>query len=165
MFELICWDTCVFLAKFKRESDKPLDVIDAYLERVRDAETNMIVSVICAAEILDYSGSKSRHSSKFQSFVKDENVILVNVDMRVARLAAEFREKGAAAREQGVIKKGFKAADAIIAATASLYKAEVLHTFDPVLCGLSETEFVNGLRIEPPSFDDEDFPLFVNNEN
>ena len=47
-------------------------------------------------------------------------------------------------------KTGIKAPDAMIVATALIYRAAVLHTFDPDLIALSELELVDGLKICHP---------------
>ena len=155
---MFSWDTCVFLAWFNEEDDKPLGNIEAILERISRNTATLLVSAVCVAEILTEAG-RSSAGTKFRSFVKRDNVIVANVDFRIAEVAATFRERAIDAIRNGTREKGIKAPDALIAATASVYKADALHTFDPVLLGLSEDPIVSGLRIETPPAD-EDHPLF-----
>ena len=148
MAKVISWDSCVFLSWFKQELDKPLADIEEYLKMISNEDIRLLVSVVCAVEVLDQDTGS--YGTQFQEFMKRNNVTALNVDMRVAKQAAIFRQNGAEALENGVIKKGFKAPDAMIVASAYVYQAEVLHTFDPVLLGLSGTPYVNGLRIAKP---------------
>ena len=162
MANLVSWDSCVFLGWFKQEPDKPLADIEAYLKAIAAGKVNLLVSVVCAVEVLDQDTGD--YGNQFQEFMKRTSVTALNTDMRVAKQAAIFRQNGARARKLGIINDGFKAPDAMIVASAYVYQAEVLHTFDPVLLALSETEYVNGLRIEHPLFYEEQ-PLFENLAN
>jgi len=145
----LAWDSCIFLAWFKGEEDKPLAEIEELLADIAKGRITLIVSAIVAAEILDESaGSPVRN--KFREFMKRSNVVAANADFRVADLAADIRERTRELESQGKMKKSVKAPDAMILASAIIYRAEVLHTFDPILLSLDQSEVVHRLRITVP---------------
>ena len=147
---LVAWDSCVFLAWFKREADKPLDEIENLLRAIQSDLARLLVSVICCAEVLDEAG-RSDAGTQFRGFCRRRSVILANVDMRVAEKAAEYRQRVTEAVKAGKLTRGLKAPDALITATAKIYRADVLHTFDADLLALSESQLIDGVRIERPS--------------
>lgn len=147
---VIAWDSCVFLGWFNAEEDKPLLAMEAILKAVADGDVTLLVSAICGAEVLNEAG-KSDARSEFLGFLKRDNVVPANVDMRIADKAAQFRERTREALAQGHLSKGIRAPDALIAATAVIYRASALHTFDPQLLALSGTEYVDRLVICSPS--------------
>jgi predicted nucleic acid-binding protein len=144
------WDSCVFLAWFKAERDKPLAEIEELLNDIAKARLTLIVSAIVGAEILDCT-AHSPVRNQFREFMKRQNVVAANVDFRIAELAASIRERANDAIARKVITKGLKAPDALIAATAITYRVDVLHTFDPDLLNLDQTSIVDGLRITEPT--------------
>ncbi len=143
------WDACVFLAWFKAEQDKPLAEIEELLRDVKAEKLTLVVSAIVAAEILDCTGH-SPVRNQFREFIKRPNIVRADADFRVAELAATIRERAVAAIARGTIQTGVKAPDALIAATAVIYRVDVLHTFDPVLLSLDRSPIVEGLRITEP---------------
>ena len=147
---LICWDSCIFLAWFKKETDKDLDAIEHYLRQVSDGKLNLLVSAISYAEVLDNTSTKSTVGSQFRLFVKRPNVVMANVDERVGLLAAEIREATLLALAAGKISQGIKIPDALVAATAVRYKALEIHTYDPVLREISGWEVIEGRRVCTP---------------
>jgi hypothetical protein len=60
-------------------------------------------------------------------------VIVANVDMRVGLLAREIRENSHRALDRKEIDQGVKIPEALIVATAVIYRAEEFQTFDPIL--------------------------------
>jgi predicted nucleic acid-binding protein len=128
----IAWDSCIFLAWFNQEDDKPLDEIAALLRMVESGKLVLYVSAICAAEVLDLAG-ESDAGTKFSAFLKRDYVVPVNVDFRIAQRAAQFRQRIKSALDRGEVSRGLRAPDAIIAASAVIYRVPVLHTFDPDL--------------------------------
>lgn len=150
--EMIAWDSCVFLAWFKQEKDKPLGEIERILNDIANGKQKLIVSVICCTEVLDEAGATDA-GSQFKGFIKRKNVIPANVDFRVAELAATFRERVTAEVKAGRMTHGLKAPDALIAASAVIYRASILHSFDPVLRRLSGTSFINELVVDIPGSD------------
>src|SRR5436309_1117421 len=87
----IAWDSCVFLAWFKQEADKPLDQIEMVLKLIEKGRITLVVSAICAAEVLNESGG-SDAGKQLLGFIKRDNVIPADADMRIAELAARMRE-------------------------------------------------------------------------
>lgn len=144
--EVICWDSCVFLAWFKRETDKPLGMIQVILDQIAHDRITLIAPVLCCAEVLNETG-RSDARTQFTGFIERPNIVPANVDMRVAELAAVFRERAIEALNAGSIEKSIRAPDAIIAATAVIYRASVLHSFDPVLNSLSRSAIIDGLKV------------------
>jgi predicted nucleic acid-binding protein len=147
---LFAWDSCVFLAWLNEERDKSLEVIAHLLGEVERSRVTILVSAISGAEILDRAG-QSQAGTIFRGFVHRRNVILANVDMRVAEIAARFRQNTIRAHQDGELARSIRAPDALIAATASLYRADALHTFDPDLLALDGSPLVDGLRIVIPN--------------
>jgi len=145
----LAWDSCIFLAWFKGEEDKPLAEIEELLNDIAQARITLIVSPIVGAEILDSAGH-SPVRNQFREFMKRTNVIAANVDFRVAELAADIREKTREAEAKKQIKQSVRAADALIVATAIIYRVDVLHTFDQILLSLDQSPIVSALRITTP---------------
>ena len=146
---LIAWDSCIFLAHFNEEQDKPLAEIDGILRQVARGHRTMLISAIVRAEVLNETGT-SDAGTQFCDYCKRSNVITASADFRIADAAAVIREKVRDARTRGDVSNGIKAPDALIAATAILYRATALHTFDPVLLELSGSPILRGLKIMRP---------------
>jgi predicted nucleic acid-binding protein len=146
---LLAWDSCIFLAWFNEEDDKPLEVIDHLLRQVAEQKASLLVSAVCCVEVLDQAGT-SDAGTEFKKYVLRPNIVRASVDWRVAEKAAEIRERVTAELVAGRMKNGIKAPDALIVATAIIYHATELHTFDPVLLGLDGSPLVDLLRITRP---------------
>lgn len=149
---LECWDSCVFLAWFKKETDKPLAAIEEMIRRVVRNKSTLLVSAISFAEVLDQAG-KSDAGTQFRGFVKRTNVIVADADTRIGSMAADIRIAGLEALAEKRISQGVKIPDALIAATAVIYKAQILYTFDPVLKEISEWPCVRNMPIVAPSIE------------
>jgi predicted nucleic acid-binding protein len=147
--QLICWDSCIFIAWLKGEQDKPLDLLANLLQSVKQEKTNLLVSAVSFAEVLDKAG-ESNAGTQFQGFVKQPSVIVANVDIRVGLLAKTIRETAISAVARQEIPKSVSIPDALIAATAVIYRAEELHTFDPVLISIDGWPVLRGLKIGRP---------------
>jgi len=143
---LVSWDSCLFLAWFKGEKDKPLGLIEDMILDIKNEKTNLLVSAIVGCEVLDKAGECDA-GTQFRDYVKRSNVIVANVDMRVAEKAASMRERAVQAIHRQEITKGIKAPDAVVAATASLFKASVLYSFDSDLVSLSGSEVIDKLKV------------------
>lgn len=143
------WDSCVFLAWLKAEQDKPLAEIEELMHDIEQQRLTLIVSAVVCAEILDCTGHTPVRNS-FREFMKGENVVAANIDFRMAELAATMRERARDAYARKVITAGIKAPDALIVATALIYRVDVLHTFDPVLLSLDRSPIVDSLHITQP---------------
>jgi predicted nucleic acid-binding protein len=154
--QLVCWDSCIFLAWFNKELDKPLPEIERSLRSVVDNKLDLLVSVISIVEVLDKAGV-SDAGTQFRGFIRRPNVVLADVDPRVAMTASDIRTAGLAAHAEGRLPQAIKIPDAMIAATGVIYRASILYTFDPILTAISEWDVVNKLKIAPPG--DELTPL------
>lgn len=146
---LLAWDSVIFLAWFNEEDDKPLAVIDFLLREIASSRVNLLISSICCVEVLDRTGT-SDAGTQFKAFSKRPNIVRANCDWRVAEKAAEIRQKVTAEVNAGRMAKGIEAPDAIIAATAIVYRATELHTFDPILLELDNSPLVDFLPIARP---------------
>lgn len=138
------WDTCVFVAHFNGELDKPLDDIRAVLSEVESDKADMVISITTRIELLDIVRNK-KIAKEFDGFVKRPNVLMVNVDPRVADEALLIRVR---ANDAG---RNIKVPDAQIVGTALLHRVDVLHTFDPQLLKLSQHEIVGMVAIRVPA--------------
>ncbi|MCC6124140.1 MAG: PIN domain-containing protein [Pirellulales bacterium] len=152
---LICWDSCICLAWFQNETDKALDMIQTMLDKISKGELNLLLSAVSFAEVIDRA-KDSKPGTEFEGFVKRPNVTVANVDERVGRIARIIREDALQAHDAGKLKQGVKIPDALITATAVLYKATELHTYDSVLREYGELNppILRGLLIGRP----EDIP-------
>ena len=146
---LICWDSCVFLAWFKKEGDKPLDAIQEILTAISNDKLILLVSAVCCTEVLNESG-KTDARTQFNGFVKRRSVQMVDVDWRIANLAADIREWTKAECDAKRLAKSVRAPDALIIATAVTYHADQLHTFDPDMLAISAQPIIKGLPILRP---------------
>ena len=61
---------------------------------------------------------------------------------------------------EGRLSKSIKAPDAIIVATAVIYRASELHSFDPLLIEASESDIVGGLLVTDDLSEDRQQRLF-----
>ena len=141
---LYCWDSCVFLAHFKSEADKPLADIRAVASEIDLDRADLLVSITTVMELLDVVSDKSI-AAKFEKYLKRPNVALIDVNWVVAQSALNVRVIGKRHENRNI-----KVADAQIIATAIIHKADVLHTFDPKLLIISGHEIVSGLSIKTP---------------
>lgn len=146
---LVAWDSCVFLAWYNNEEEKNLGDIEHLLREVRNDKFVMLVSAVVCAEVMDQAG-RSDAGTLFRKFVKRTSILQANVDWRVAEKAVVFREKVCDLLKSRTLDKGLKAPDALIAATAAVYRADVLHSYDPTLLALSECDELDGLVVTKP---------------
>ena len=126
---LFYWDTCVFLAWIKDEKRPPgeMDNLRGCVELVEANQAHVITSALTFAEI-----TRSRCSDKaiemFEGILRRQNATVVNVDVKVARLASDIRGYYLDRKDEHGL--GLCTPDAIHLATALLYKADEFHTFD-----------------------------------
>jgi len=137
------WDTSVFIAWIAEEQDKPLADIQVVVEEINFGKAVLIVPVTVYTEILRTKYTQEQ-LDKFDGFLKRSNVIRVDTTFPIAQKASRIRGMGEAENRK------IKTPDAIIMATAILYKADVLHSFDPDQLNLHESIIVDGLRITRP---------------
>ena len=144
MTDTYSWDTSVVLAWFKGEEDKPLDDVELVVREIEAKRANLVVSVMTYSEVLAVGDSEDA-ADQYRRFLQRSNVMQVNVDPPVSQMAVQIRED---AKRAGV--KCPKAADANIIATAILYEADALHTFDHGMLSLNCSQVVSGLKITQP---------------
>jgi predicted nucleic acid-binding protein len=140
-----CWDTTVFLAWISEEEGQPLDDIGLVADEIDADRADLVVSAIVYSEVLEAKHNK-REIKQFQRFLKRSNVIAVDMTVGIAQKASDIRSKAFKAKQ----RRNLKSPDAIIAATAIIYGADVLHSFDPHLLTLHGSAIVDSLKITPP---------------
>lgn len=148
---IISWDSCVFLAWFLQEPKKPLEDISSWLSDISKNKVGLIISAVVCAEVLDKAGENTA-GQDFRKYAKRYGIVRANVDWKIAEMAVQYRQRACIALSKHEVSKGIKAPDALIAATAVHFKAEVLHSFDPVLLEMSGTEIIDGLIVEEPMY-------------
>jgi predicted nucleic acid-binding protein len=140
-----CWDTCVLIAHLKGEVDKPLDDMLVIAKDVDTDNADMLLSITTSAEFDDIVDDPVL-SDEYDRFLGRPNVQLIDVNPPVAKKVRVVRNRGINATPKRSIKIG----DAQVIATALLYGADVLHTFDEPLLRLSRSSIVDGLLITKP---------------
>lgn len=146
---LVAWDSCVWLAWFNAESDKPLESIRATLAESEAGKLTLLMSAVCFAEVLDIADSPDA-GTKIRAYAKRKNVFRADLDFRIAEKAAEIRKRSIDANARGERIRKIRTPDALIAAIALIYRATVLHSFDDALLKASKTPIVDGLEIRHP---------------
>lgn len=145
--DVYSWDTCIFLALFKKEADKPLADIIAVANEIEVGRADMVVSTIVMTEMLDIITDPSLESD-FKAFLRRPNVFVANLDPRVARKVAEIRSAWRCATPEA--NGNVSVPDAAIITTAILGKATVLHSFDDKVLRFNKHSIVDGLEIIKP---------------
>lgn len=125
--KIICWDSCVFLSILNGESHPPevLDGLDEMIREIDEGKCLLITSVITFSEVLEVNMTQAQ-KDQFQKLFDRRNVRAIDVDMRIARLAGEIRSYYKNLREPVKLL----VPDTLHVATAIIYKADVLYTFD-----------------------------------
>ena len=143
------WDTNVFLALMKKETDKSLPDIEAVADEIEQGKADLVVSTVVVVEMLTVFDDPALAVS-FIAFLRRPNVLLVSVDFRVARKTAELRFQWRADQTHGSDNRNIKMPDAMILATAILYQVTVLHTFDTPMQRHNKSALVSGMAITEP---------------
>ncbi len=143
------WDTCVFVALLKKEADKPLANIMAVANDIQLGKADFVISTIVITELLDLITDHVL-ADEFQAFIRRPNVLVVNVDPRVARRAARLRAEWRTTAKSEKEDRNIKTPDAIIIATAILAGATVLHSLEPRFIRHHKSLLVNLLEITTP---------------
>ncbi len=121
------WDACVFIAWLKAEPGR-VTLCDGIVSEVEKGDAVIITSSIVETEVL-MGDLSAEVQEKFRALLKRKDVVAVNVDRTVSRLAGELRDYY---RGQ-TPKQSIQGMDAIHLATAILYKVDEFHTFEPRL--------------------------------
>ncbi len=120
----LCWDSCIFYAALKGEEHRAGE-LEALKERTRqfnDGQLEILASTLVLAEVRS-SKLTAEESKNFESMIRRSNALLVDVNPRIASLAAELRDKYHT--EQG---KHLSVPDAIHVATAIVFDCEMWTT-------------------------------------
>ncbi len=163
------WDSCIYLARILNEQSHGQPHIGAMEQIANDnfQLKNMIfTSVITLIEVLESKMSPDQRELFRKTFLSS-NHVLYDVDPPIAHKAREFRE-----RVKVETQKILTTPDAIHLATASIYGAHEVHTFDDGqkeqkskyigMLELSGRTCVGGLMICKPTVPQSMLPLFPN---
>ena len=127
---IIYWDTCVFLALIKDEKrpNNEMDGVNDVANKLYKDHITLLTSDITEGEILA-SMLSDEAKQKLKDMFKRRNCRSVSADKKVNRLASEIRDYY---QQQKAIDglPTLLLPDAIHLATAILYSADELHTFD-----------------------------------
>lgn len=137
------WDSCVIIAHFHQESNKPLGDIRAVWRDIENDKADLVLTELIWTEIPSIMAD-ARWSAEFELFTKRPNVVMVNVHKRIIDKALAIRLEARAS------KPNIKTPDAIILATAIHHGVDVLHSFDPHVLSGGRLNSVYGLQISPP---------------
>ena len=120
MTKIYCWDTTLFIALMNEEPGTPFDVIDVISDELDKGLAVLLVPTVVFAEIWE-----AKHSSEalkiIDAYLKNDNVIVEELSVDIARKAADIRQ-----RIKASTGKKYKLADAIVIATALCMKADVV---------------------------------------
>jgi predicted nucleic acid-binding protein len=122
------WDTCLFLAWLKDEQRKAgeMDAVKDVLERFKRRELTLMTSAITIAEI-----SVAKVSSGTYTLLDDvmqrSNFSRIAVDSKIAKLARDLRDHYLSKDPTAMT---LSVPDAIHVASAIMYRANEMHTFD-----------------------------------
>lgn len=124
---LIFWDTSVLLAWLKKENDKPLNILAGTIQDCEQGEKYLACSVLLFTEVL-YIVDSDHHSDvseKLENLRSQNYFFVAEINDKIAIEAGRIRWEG---RQRGM--KPLKPADSLIVASANIWKAEELQTFD-----------------------------------
>ena len=137
-----CWDSCVFISLLTGQGRTPEDLANLRrLETLVDiGAVTIFTASITVIEVLACYLTEEQEAA-FKSLLQRTNVMPVSVTMRISERARDIRNY--------YRKKGMEIAvpDSIHLATASIYKAAALHTFDG--CGKRQRK-TDLLKLELP---------------
>lgn len=118
---LVYLDSCVIIAFLKREDRSP-EEMNGYrycFEQLERKETKAITSSMTRTEILDSHFPSGTYDRFKESFSKRRSLQFIDADIRVSSKAQVLRTQ-----------YGLESMDATHLATAILYTANVLYTYD-----------------------------------
>lgn len=125
------WDTCIFLAWLKDETTrKPgeMEGVEDVLARFKRRDVGLMTS---AVTLIEASAAKIPASLfvQLEDVMQRPNFSRISVDIRVAKLARDLRDYYTL-RPETYGKLTLSVPDAIHVASAILYRATEMHTFD-----------------------------------
>ncbi|MBN1461308.1 MAG: type II toxin-antitoxin system VapC family toxin [Armatimonadetes bacterium] len=124
------WDTTVFLALVQNEErpEGEMQGVRAVAKLVDDGKATLITSALTFAEILRAKCGDEAFQT-FRRLFDRSNVKAISADHRIAVLAGQLRDHYIRLPQNDGYRK-LRTPDAIHVATAVIYKARQLHTFD-----------------------------------
>lgn len=149
---LICWDTNVWSAFLKNEEDKDLASIEAFLKDVRGGRLRILVPTVVTAELYAMA---DENLPQVEAAFLGSYFEHADLTPTVARDAGRLRRRIIEARsaKKLSLKRPPRIADCLVLATAELYRASALHSYDPDLLGLNG-ELGIQTPISQPSYDE-----------
>ena len=129
--EIYYWDSCIFLAWLRDETQRPeaeIAAIKAYVRKIQRRETRILTSAIMYAEVTGHKLPVGIDEQFFE-LMRRSNVQVVSADIRVAKMARDLRDYYSR-KPKEFNNKTLCTPDAIHLATAILYKATEFHTLD-----------------------------------
>ena len=143
------WDSSVLLKWINGEVE-PADTVAGIADvvsKVDQGKCYLVFSQLIRVEALANRAGQSIRG-KVEEALQRENVVVADVDSRIARKAAEIREYCARLEPA----RNVKTPDAIHLATAIVHAADELHIQDGQIENLSdEIQKVYGLKVGPPT--------------
>ena len=142
---VFCWDASVFVTLLTREtrSEPELAGLREVLHLVAAHQAVVVTSSTARTEVLG-DGRDPRVRAAFNELFARPGFVSYQVSDALADLAGDLRE------EARRLKKKLSTPDSQYIATAMIYEAEALHTFDPHMLRLNGEACVRGLRICHP---------------
>ena len=143
MSEIICFDSCVFLAWLKGEEGR-IDIIGSLFDDASNGKLKILISTLVIAEVLNIQGLQSPIPKDRRDDVRNlflnEWIVPKGVNRRLAEISQDL-----------VWEYGVKPKDGIHVATALVYKVPILYTYDKNLLSKNNliTEFGN-IKISEP---------------
>ena len=136
MSEVVYLDSCVFLAWLQEEKDRA-DAVEALFDAASSEKLKILSSALTIAEVLNIQGLKSpipkEQREKVRSLFKNEWIVIKSVTRHVAETSQEL-----------VWEDGIKPKDGIHVATAIVYDAPKLYSYDHELISKGELSTNSG---------------------
>ena len=129
--DIYYWDSCLFLAWLRDETDRPegeMAGLKFFVRKLQKREIRIMTSALVYTEV---TGTRLPVGVDEQFFetMRRSNVSVISADIRVTKLARNLRDYYSSEPEK-FKNKTLSTPDAIHLATAILYKAKEFHTFD-----------------------------------
>jgi len=139
------WDSCIFVAWITDEKRPPgeMEGLSEIIEEMEKGEAVIVTSVMTANEVFEYNLT-SEQKQRLESTLKNPDIALVNVNLRISEKGRELREFY---HQQ---KHALKLPDSIHLATALLFEVNKLHTFDDKLLRYDGNVMGKNLKICKP---------------
>lgn len=143
-----CWDACLFIAHLmgEKRTDEEAAGLREVLEMIRTRRAHIITSVVVYSEVLNRPADGALARDQLNLMLNRPGFTVVDTNAAISNKAAEYRERVNKPDSPGPLKRN----DALYAATAVLYGADALHTFDPTLLALNGSPLIDNLRITLP---------------